>query len=37
MIDEYHNYLFNIKGFFIGECLAVFICLIVGTVIQFIL
>ena len=37
MIDEYHNYLFHIKGFFIGELLALVVCLIVGLIIQFIL
>ena len=26
MISEYHNYLFHIKGFFIGEILALLIC-----------
>lgn len=37
MVDEYHNYWFHIKGFFIGECLALVVCLIVGLVIQFVL
>ena len=37
MEEEYHNYWFHIKGFFIGEILAFVICLIVGLVIQFIL
>lgn len=37
MIDEYHNYLFHIKGFFIGEGLALIICSISGLIIQFIL
>jgi hypothetical protein len=37
MIDEYHNYLFHIKGFFIGECLALIICSLAGLIIQFIL
>ena len=36
MIDEYHNYLFHIKGFFIGEGLALIICLLSGIIIQFI-
>ena len=36
MIDEYHNYLFHIKGFFIGEGLALIICLLAGVIIQFI-
>ena len=37
MIDEYHNYLFHIKGFFIGELLALIICTISALIIQFIL
>ena len=37
MIDEYHNYIFHIKGFIIGEILALIICTIASTVIQFIL
>lgn len=37
MTDEYHNYLFHIKGFFIGEGLAIIICTIAGLIIQFIL
>ncbi len=37
MTDEYHNYLFHIKGFFIGELLALIICSLAGLIIQFIL
>ena len=37
MKSEYHNYWFHIKGFFIGEGLALIICFIVGLIIQFIL
>ncbi len=37
MTDEYHNYLFHIKGFFIGELLALIICSLAGIIIQFIL
>ena len=37
MVDEYHNYWFHIKGFFIGELLALVICALAGIVIQFIL
>ena len=37
MINEYHNYLFHIKGFFIGEFLALVICAIAGLIIHFIL
>ena len=35
MIDEYHNYFFHIKGFFIGEILAIIICSIAGLIIHF--
>ena len=34
MVSEYHNYWFHIKGFFIGECLALVICVIAGLVVQ---
>ena len=37
MIDEYHNYWFHIKGFFIGELLALIICTLAGVIIQFVL
>ena len=37
MIKEYHNYLFHIKGFFIGELLALIICSLAGVIIQFVL
>ena len=37
MVDEYHNYWFHIKGFFIGEMLALVICSLAGLVIKFIL
>lgn len=37
MIKEYHNYWFHIKGFFIGEMLALVICAIAGVIIQFVL
>lgn len=37
MTDEYHNYGFHVKGFFIGEALALIVCLFVGLVIQYIL
>ena len=35
MFDEYHNYWFHIKGFFVGEILALFISFIVGIVLNF--
>ena len=37
MVSEYHNYWFHIKGFFIGELLALVICTLSGIIIQFIL
>ena len=37
MKDEYHNYWFHIKGFLIGEILALIICSLAGTIIHFIL
>ena len=37
MIKEYHNYWFHIKGFLIGEVLALIICGLAGVIIQFIL
>ena len=37
MKEEYHNYLFHIKGFFIGEILALFICSLAGIIINYIL
>lgn len=36
MTKEYHNYLFHIKGFFIGEILALIICSLAGLIINFI-
>ena len=37
MVDEYHNYWFHIKGFFIGESLALIICSLAGLIIHFFL
>jgi hypothetical protein len=37
MTDEYHNYGFHIKGFFIGELLALIVCALAGLAVQFIL
>ena len=37
MLDEYHNYWFHTKGFFIGEFLALIICSLAGLIIEFIL
>lgn len=37
MIDEYHNYWFHIKGFFIGEFIALLVCFLSGLIINYIL
>ena len=37
MVSDYHDYWFHIKGFFIGEALALIVCLLAGLVIQYIL
>ena len=37
MTKEYHNYLFHIKGFFIGEILALIICSMAAGIIHFLL
>ena len=37
MVKEYHDYWFHIKGFFIGEALALVICALSGVIIHFIL
>ena len=37
MIKEYHNYWFHIKGFLIGEMIALIICALAGLIIQFVL
>ena len=37
MVKEYHNYWFHIKGFFIGETLALVVCTLAGLVVQFVL
>lgn len=37
MVSDYHDYWFHIKGFFIGEALALVICAAAGLVVQYIL
>ena len=37
MVDAYHDYWFHIKGFFIGEAIALAVCLCAGLVVGFIL
>ena len=37
MTADYHDYMFHIKGFLIGEVLALAVCALAGLVVQFIL
>ncbi len=37
MVSDYHDYWFHIKGFFIGEGLALAVCAIAGLIVQFVL
>lgn len=37
MVSDYHDYWFHIKGFFIGEGLALVVCFLAALIIQFIL
>ena len=37
MVKDYHDYAFHIKGFFVGEALALAVCALAGMVVQFIL
>lgn len=37
MVSDYHDYRFHIKGFFIGEALALFVCAVAGLIVQFVL
>ena len=37
MVSDYHDYWFHIKGFFIGEALALVVCALAGLVVQFVL
>lgn len=37
MKDEYHNYLFHVKGFFIGELLGLIICCLSSLIVNYIL
>ena len=37
MVDAYHDYMFHIKGFFIGEALALAVCAAAGLIVHFIL
>ncbi|MCR5067624.1 MAG: hypothetical protein K6A14_06150 [Erysipelotrichaceae bacterium] len=35
MVADYHDYGFHLKGFMIGECLALVICALAGVVVHF--
>ena len=37
MVQAYHDYWFHIKGFFIGEALALVVCALAGLFVQFVL
>ena len=37
MVSDYHDYWFHIKGFFIGEALALAVCAVAGAFVHFIL
>lgn len=37
MVNDYHDYWFHIKGFFIGEGLALIVCTLSGLIVHFIL
>ena len=37
MVSDYHDYWFHIKGFFIGEALALVVCARAGLAVQFVL
>ena len=37
MVNDYHDYWFHIKGFFIGEALALVVCALAGLVVQYVL
>ena len=37
MTGDYHDYRFHIKGFFIGEALALAVCALAGLVVQYVL
>ena len=37
MVGDYHDYWFHIKGFFIGEALALVVCALAAAVVQFVL
>ena len=37
MTADYHDYWFHIKGFFIGEALALVVCVLAGLVVQYVL
>ena len=36
MVDEYHNYMFHIKGSLIGQLIGLAVCLLIGLVVAII-
>ncbi len=36
MVEDYHDYLFHIKGFFTGEAIALAVCFMAGLAVKFI-
>ena len=37
MVDDYHDYMFHIRGFFIGEALALVVCLLAALLVHLVL
>ena len=37
MVKDYHDYWFHIKGFFIGEVLAIVVSALAGVIVRFVL
>ena len=37
MVEDYHDYWFHFKGFFIGEALALIVCTLAGLIVGFVL
>jgi hypothetical protein len=37
MVDDYHDYMFHIRGFFVGEALALVVCLLAALLVHFVL
>lgn len=37
MVSDYRDYMFHIKGFFIGEAIALIVCALAGVIVRFVL